>query len=146
MSYAASYALYNYYLENPSLGTSEYSNLRLVRAFEHGLDPKSSEAGFILTHIHMVQETGPLISGAVSLLKTIESKPEEVATARSGVPDDAQRHGEDRSCNGIHVVTLSAKRLHQLPNIHLWNHESKYVSERCHLRGRERRQAHVLPR
>ena len=76
MSYAASYALYNYYLEDPKLGSFDYANLRLVRAFEHGLDPKSSEAGFILTHIHMVQETGPLISGAVSLLKTIEGNGE----------------------------------------------------------------------
>lgn len=71
MSYAASYALYNYHLNNPSKGTSDYSNLRLVRAFEHGLDAKSSEAGFILTHIHMVQETGALVDGAVSLLKEI---------------------------------------------------------------------------
>lgn len=72
MSYAASYALYNYCLKDPSRGASDYSNLRLVRAFEHGLDPKSSEAGFILTHIHMVQETGALVHGAVSLLKEIE--------------------------------------------------------------------------
>ncbi|RMZ78316.1 hypothetical protein DV737_g3935, partial [Chaetothyriales sp. CBS 132003] len=79
MSYAASYALYNYYLEDPSLGPSVYSNLRLVRAFEHGLNPKSSEAGFILTHIHMVQETGPLIDGAVSLLKSIEVHPNPTA-------------------------------------------------------------------
>lgn len=73
MSYAASYALYNYTLNDPALGPSVYSNLQLIRAFEYGLDPKSSEAGFILTHIHMVQETGPLISGAVSLLSTVES-------------------------------------------------------------------------
>ncbi|RMZ78346.1 hypothetical protein DV738_g3862, partial [Chaetothyriales sp. CBS 135597] len=73
MSYAASYALYNYYLEDPALGTSVYSNLRLVRAFEQGLDPKSSEAGFILTHIHMVEKTGPLIEGAVTLLKSIDN-------------------------------------------------------------------------
>jgi hypothetical protein len=32
-------------------GLSEYSNLRLIRSFEKGLDPKSSEAGFILTHV-----------------------------------------------------------------------------------------------
>lgn len=73
MSYAASYALYNYRLVDPKAGPSVYSNLRLVRGFENGLDPKSSEAGFILTHIHMVQETGPLIEGAVSLLKAIEA-------------------------------------------------------------------------
>jgi indoleamine 2,3-dioxygenase len=73
MSYAASYALYNYKLVDPTLGPSVYSNLRLIRGFENGLDPTSSEAGFILTHIHMVQETGPLIAGAVSLLKAIST-------------------------------------------------------------------------
>ncbi|KAH0847797.1 hypothetical protein AYO21_04003 [Fonsecaea monophora] len=83
MSYAASYALYNYSLANPNLGASVYDNLRLIRAFERGLDPSSSEAGFILTHIHMVQETGPLISGAIDLLWTIENSPNEVPLAIS---------------------------------------------------------------
>jgi indoleamine 2,3-dioxygenase len=73
MSYAASYALYNYRLVDAELGPSVYSNLRLIRAFEHGLDPKSSEAGFILTHIHMVRSTGPLIAGAVNLLRAVEA-------------------------------------------------------------------------
>lgn len=41
MEYAGSYALYNYKLEDPSKGM-EYDNIRLIRAFEHGLDPKSS--------------------------------------------------------------------------------------------------------
>lgn len=72
MSYAASYALYNYYLVDPALGHEEYSNIRLVRAFEKGLDPKSSEAGFILTHIHMVALTGGLVTGVVDLLGEIE--------------------------------------------------------------------------
>jgi hypothetical protein len=95
MSYAASYALFNYTVADPakglseysnlidllsggmllkgindlqdtcneraslldhvdvSQGLSEYSNLRLIRSFEKGLDPKSSEAGFILTHVDM---------------------------------------------------------------------------------------------
>lgn len=43
-----------------------------MRAFEHGLDPKSSEAGFVLTHVDMVKETGPLINGAVKVLETLE--------------------------------------------------------------------------
>ena len=81
MSYAASYALYNYSMVSPERGPSVYDNLRLVRAFEHGLDPKSSEAGFILTHVHMVQETGPLIEGATSLLATIEDKPDNIEAA-----------------------------------------------------------------
>ena len=83
MSYAASYALYNYSLVNPNLGASEYSNIRLIRAFEQGLDASSSEAGFILTHIHMVQETGPLISGAVDLLATIEDRPQDMSVVIS---------------------------------------------------------------
>lgn len=50
MEYAGSYALFNYRLQDPSAGL-EYSNLRLIRAFEHGLDPTSSEAGFVLVHV-----------------------------------------------------------------------------------------------
>jgi len=81
MSYAASYALYNYSLVKPNLGASVYENIRLVRAFEQGLNPVSSEAGFILTHIHMVQETGPLITGAIDLLSTIEDKSKDPSIA-----------------------------------------------------------------
>ena len=53
MEYAGSYALYNYRLVDPRKGL-EYSNLRLIRAFEHGLDPTSSEAGFVLVHVDSV--------------------------------------------------------------------------------------------
>jgi indoleamine 2,3-dioxygenase len=67
MEYAGSYALYNYRLADPAKGL-EYSNLRLIRAFEHGLDPSSSEAGFVLVHVDMVQNSGPLIAGVVSAL------------------------------------------------------------------------------
>lgn len=55
MEYAGSYALYNYRLEDPSKGL-EYSNLRLIRAFEHGLDPSSSEAGFVLVHVDSMSQ------------------------------------------------------------------------------------------
>lgn len=72
LSYAASYALFNYTLADPSKG-HEYDNLRLIRGFENGLDPKSSEAGFILTHIDMVKETAPMIHGAVQILDGVES-------------------------------------------------------------------------
>lgn len=68
MEYAGSYALYNYKLEDPAKGM-EYDNIRLIRAFEHGLDPKSSEAGFVLVHIDMVQTSGPLVSGVVEALE-----------------------------------------------------------------------------
>ncbi|KAI1945290.1 hypothetical protein LOZ12_003945 [Ophidiomyces ophidiicola] len=72
LSYAAAYSLFNYKLADPSKG-HEYSNLRLVRAFERGLNPNSSEAGFILTHIHMVKETHALISGVVRILNTLDT-------------------------------------------------------------------------
>ncbi|GAW05939.1 indoleamine -dioxygenase family protein [Lentinula edodes] len=67
MEYAGSYALYNYRLADPSLGLT-YSNLRLIRAFEQGLNPSSSEAGFVFVHIAMVSHSGLLISGAVQAL------------------------------------------------------------------------------
>jgi indoleamine 2,3-dioxygenase len=54
MEYAGSYALFNYRLEDAKRGL-EYDNLRLIRAFEHGLDPSSSEAGFVLVHVAMVK-------------------------------------------------------------------------------------------
>lgn len=72
MSYAASYALFNYTVADPAKGLDEYSNLRLIRSFERGLDPKSSEAGFILTHVDMVKETGPLIAGALKVVDSLE--------------------------------------------------------------------------
>jgi indoleamine 2,3-dioxygenase len=68
MEYAGSYALFNYMLVDPKLGL-EYSNLRLIRAFEHGLDPTSSEAGFVLIHIAMVRNSGYLVSGALQALE-----------------------------------------------------------------------------
>ncbi|KAF2263003.1 hypothetical protein CC78DRAFT_545379 [Lojkania enalia] len=67
MEYAGSYALFNYRLESLEKGL-EYHNLRLIRAFEHGLDPTSSEAGFVLVHIAMVKESGALVEGAVNML------------------------------------------------------------------------------
>jgi indoleamine 2,3-dioxygenase len=69
MEYAGSYALFNYRLEDPSRGL-EYDNLRLIRAFEHGLDPTSSEAGFVLVHIAMVKESGALVTGASEMLES----------------------------------------------------------------------------
>jgi indoleamine 2,3-dioxygenase len=76
MEYAGSYALFNYRLEDPTQGL-EYSNLRLIRAFEHGLDPSSSEAGFVLVHIAMVKESGPLIKGTVDMLEACIAKDRE---------------------------------------------------------------------
>ncbi|EDN07922.1 conserved hypothetical protein [Histoplasma mississippiense (nom. inval.)] len=48
----------------------------LIRAFERGLDPKSSEAGFILTHVDMVKESAALVSGAVRILNKLEESKE----------------------------------------------------------------------
>ncbi|MCJ1282266.1 hypothetical protein MMC26_001589 [Xylographa opegraphella] len=72
MEYAGSYALYNYRLADPAKGL-EYSNLRLIRAFEHGLDPSSSEAGFVLVHVDMVQNSGPLVAGATAAVAAVAS-------------------------------------------------------------------------
>ncbi|KAH9906683.1 indoleamine 2,3-dioxygenase family protein [Xylariomycetidae sp. FL2044] len=71
MEYAGSYALFNYRLEDPSQGL-EYSNLRLIRAFEHGLDPASSEAGFVLVHVEMVKNSGPLVDGIMTCLSALD--------------------------------------------------------------------------
>ncbi|CCC12517.1 hypothetical protein SMACR_08377 [Sordaria macrospora] len=75
MEYAGSYALFNYRLVDPSLGFSfsDPSNVRLIRAFENGLDPTSSEAGFVLVHIDMVRHSGPLVAGAVASLDVCRS-------------------------------------------------------------------------
>lgn len=66
--YAGSYALYNYRLEDPEKGL-EYSNTRLIRAFEAGLDPSSSEAGFVLVHVAMVRHSGELVAGTLRALE-----------------------------------------------------------------------------
>jgi indoleamine 2,3-dioxygenase len=76
MEYAGSYALFNYRLEVPSRGL-EYDNLRLIRAFERGLDPKSSEAGFVLVHVDMVQNSGPLVDGVMSALDACDANDRE---------------------------------------------------------------------
>ncbi|PHH49152.1 Indoleamine 2,3-dioxygenase 1 [Ceratocystis fimbriata CBS 114723] len=71
MEYAGSYALFNYRLEDPKAGM-EYDNLRLIRAFEHGLDPTSSEAGFVLVHIEMVKNSGPLVASTMEALDALK--------------------------------------------------------------------------
>lgn len=76
MEYAGSYALYNYRLADPALGM-DYANLRLIRAFEKGLDPHSSEAGFVLTHVEMVKHSGPLVEGSVRALEACKQDDRE---------------------------------------------------------------------
>lgn len=70
MEYAGSYALYNYRLVDPGAGLA-YDNLRLIRAFEHGLDPASSEAGFVLVHVAMVRNSGPLVAATCDCLDAV---------------------------------------------------------------------------
>lgn len=95
MEYAGSYALYNYRLEDPKQGM-DYSNLRLIRAFEHGLDPTSSEAGFVLVHIEMVKHSGPLVKGATSLLSLAADHP--ASAPRLPLP---QRHAINTALGDI---------------------------------------------
>jgi indoleamine 2,3-dioxygenase len=76
MEYAGSYALFNYRLEDAKKGL-EYDNLRLIRAFEHGLDASSSEAGFVLVHIAMVKESSALVKGTVEMLNGSSAKNRE---------------------------------------------------------------------
>ncbi|KAK5658554.1 hypothetical protein OQA88_1947 [Cercophora sp. LCS_1] len=72
MEYAGSYALFNYTLISPTQGLVP-SNLRLIRAFEHGLDPSSSEAGFVLVHIDMARHSGPLVTSTLQVLSSVQS-------------------------------------------------------------------------
>ncbi|KAM5352505.1 hypothetical protein ACJ41O_005227 [Fusarium nematophilum] len=59
MEYAGSYALFDYRLVDPA-AAMDYSNLGLIRAFENGLGPTSSEANFVLVHVDMVQNEVPM--------------------------------------------------------------------------------------
>lgn len=79
MEYAGSYALYNYKTVDPSgpEGGMRYEDLRLIRAFEKGLDQNSSEAGFVLVHVEMVKHSGGLVSGALQALEGVEKQDRE---------------------------------------------------------------------
>lgn len=103
MEYAGSYALFNYRLVDPAAGL-DYSNLRLIRAFEHGLDPTSSEAGFVLVHIDMVKNSGPLIAGTMACLDAC------TAAAAAAASDATAALEHRRSLNAGLSTTLSALR------------------------------------
>lgn len=100
MEYAGSYALFNYRLEDPSRGL-EYSNLRLIRAFEHGLDSASSEAGFVLVHVDMVRNSGPLVAGTMACL-------DACAGARSSPGSLAHRQALNA---GLDAILASLRRI-----------------------------------
>ncbi|KAI1336720.1 indoleamine 2,3-dioxygenase-like protein [Xylariaceae sp. FL0016] len=124
MEYAGSYALFNYRLEDPSAGM-EYSNLRLIRAFEHGLDPTSSEAGFVLVHVEMVKNSGPLVAGAMSSLSALSST--------NSNPPSSQR----RAFNAGLRTTLTAMREINLVMETMWSKSKprSYTSFRTFIFG-----------
>lgn len=105
MEYAGSYALFNYRLEDPARGM-EYSNLRLIRAFEHGLEPSSSEAGFVLVHVDMVRHSGLLVEGALKALSAC---------------GDGDRKAFDAGLEGVVEAmvkvnrVMDGKRIHSIP-------------------------------
>ncbi len=149
MEYAGSYALFNYRLEDPAAGL-DYSNLRLIRAFEHGLDPTSSEAGFVLVHVDMVRNSGPLVAGAVDALEACAGvKPGTAIEGRRTQRKSAQHapsYAAYQQRHGDHVGQVQAHVVHELPDVYLRHHVAVHVPRRGGVRGRERRQAPVLPR
>ncbi|PHH66966.1 hypothetical protein CDD81_5318 [Ophiocordyceps australis] len=112
MEYAGSYALFNYKLHDSAAGL-EYSNVRLIRAFEHGLDPDSSEAGFVKVHIDMVKHSGPLVAGTMQCLDAVEKmalapytqQPQHRAALNEGL---GQVLGAMKLINGV-METMWAK-------------------------------------
>ena len=149
MEYAGSYALFNYRLEDPALGM-EYSNLRLIRAFEHGLDQSSSEAGFVLVHVDMVQNSGLLVEGAVNTLsacgdgnrKAFNAGLEGVVQAMvkvngvmdgKHIPSRPLTNGERRmklTLSARYVEEKQTRRLQQLSYVYFRNHETVDVPAR----------------
>jgi hypothetical protein len=113
MEYAGSYALFNYRLENPEKGL-DYDNLRLVRAFEHGLDPTSSEAGFVLVHIAMVKESGPLVEGTVEML------------------EGAAASNRERFDNGLRTLVEGLRKVNEVMNSTFQSIGSLSVSKVAH--------------
>ncbi|KAB5554488.1 indoleamine 2,3-dioxygenase gamma type [Coniochaeta sp. 2T2.1] len=107
MEYAGSYALFNYRLADPTLGLT-YPNLRLIRAFEHGLDPSSSEAGFVLVHVDMVRNSGPLVSGTLACL-------DACAAAHTSPPDSASQLPHRQALNsGLATILASLKKINSV--------------------------------
>jgi indoleamine 2,3-dioxygenase len=102
MEYAGSYALFNYRLQDPNRGL-EYDNLRLIRAFEHGLDPLSSEAGFVLVHVDMVRNSGPMIAGTMMALSALaEANPADRTMQRKTFNEGLRTVvGAMRKVNGV---------------------------------------------
>jgi hypothetical protein len=158
MSYGVSYALSNYRVANSAKGL-EYDNLRLIRAFERGHDPKSSEAGFILTHVDMVKESSALVSGSLRILNSLENGQDRAEIC------DAYREmlaglAKIEACmegklafssppsfpdcllltwvRVRYVEELQAVRVPVVPRIHLWDYLTIHVPKWCCVRGCQR--------
>ena len=169
MEYAGSYALFNYRQEDPSLGL-EYSNLRLIRAFEHGHDPSSSEAGFVLVHVAMVRNSGRLVEGAVDALSACSSGDRGAFAAALGLVVQAMTDINavmESMCFSLlmsrnpwntpnkrtrrltfaarYVETIKAKRLHEFPHLHFRHNKAVHVPSWRGIRRCERG-THVLSR
>ena len=145
MSYAAAYALYNYHFADHAIGASEYDNLRLIRAFERGLDPSSSEAGFVLTHVDMVKHSSGLIKGTADILNAISS-----GTNRSDVIDGFETMLETMRHIEASMETMwnnsKPKEYNTYRTFLFGNYEPVNVSKRSSIRRSERGPADVHTR
>ncbi|KAF3202154.1 hypothetical protein TWF106_002477 [Orbilia oligospora] len=67
----------------------DYDNLALIRAFENGLDNKSSEAGFVLIHVEMVKHSHGLVSGVQKGLKALRDldSPDRLSVFQEGLQE-----------------------------------------------------------
>jgi hypothetical protein len=143
MEYAGSYALFNYRLEDPGKGL-EYDNLRLVRAFEHGLDPTSSEAGFVLVHIAMVKESGALVKGTVEMLEGCTAHDrvrfdDGLRTLVEGLRNVNAVMNSKSYTNQVRKMKLTCAsdvepqqtwKLHRIQDLHLRHHVPVHVPQR----------------
>lgn len=141
MEYAGSYALFNYRLQEPDKGLA-YDNLRLIRAFEHGLDPTSSEAGFVLVHIAMVKESGALVKGAAEMLESCTARDRERfddglrtlvgglrnvnAVMNSKYNRASAEYNTNQSSSDVEPQQTTG--LHRFPHIHLRHNLAVHVS------------------
>ncbi len=129
MSYAAAYTLYNYRFLDPTIGLDTYGNLRLIRAFERGLDASSSEAGFVLTHVDMVKHSPGLILGAGQMLDAIAYDRSRISGAETS-PIQAEVHTAF-----THLLTAITAIEASMEN--MWSHSlpCEYLSYRTFIFG-----------
>ena len=144
MEYAGSYALFNWRMEEPSLGM-DYDNLRLIRAFQEGLDPRSSEAGFILTHIDMVKHSAQLVRGAVTALEACNDKEEKRFRLATETDEALSKKDIDAFCaqmaidafrSALDDVVKALAKVNEVMNKMWWKSKpSDYVNFRTFIFG-----------